>query len=198
MTDDTPGFDLRARRAERAAARAAKREGKWAGMTQLPLRFGDYTVMLGPEFPLDVLSPLQEMDVDMGLVLRQAIQIATAQNAREQLDDFAFLVNIIAGNPNLPTELILAVKKIGRELLGEKGYDALLDERPSPWDIGELVKELMSWYGVGPGESRRSSTPSTGGETSNPISNGSTTSTPEEPGVAPVIPVSSGSGASQP
>jgi hypothetical protein len=192
------GFNLRARRAERAATRAAWREGKWAGLERLPLELGDHTVLLGPEFPLDVLAPLQEMDIDMGLVLRQALQIATAQDARAQLDDVSFLVNLIASNPKLPTELITAIKKITQELLGAEGYAALVAERPSPWDLGELVKELMGWYGIGLGESRRSSTPSTGGETSKPISNGSTDSTFEESGDVRVIPVSSESAASQP
>jgi hypothetical protein len=190
-------FDLDAARIERARLRAARREGR--GDTQ-PIRFGGRIIAtLEAEFPLDTLEPFADVDLDLALLVRQAIDMAQAENTDQQLSTLDMIVSVLAANPNLPREVLEAIKEAGRRLLGESGYAALVQGRPTPWDIGALVKNLFSWYGVSLGESSPSSTPSAGGRTLKPISDViAGGSTPAATGDGPATPNSEVSATSSP
>lgn len=170
-------FDIYDSRADRARQRAARREGR--GDT-LAIRFkGADVATLEAEFPLDVLEPLQRVNVDVTLLVRQAMDLAKAEGSDEQMAMLGFIVDVLAANPELPKELVGAVKEMARRLFGQQGYEALVTQRPTPWDIGALIGRLMGWYGVNLGESSGSSTPVPAGATSNTISNSTSESTPE-------------------
>lgn len=183
----TPGIlDLDVARAERAKARAAQREG--AGEA-LAVRIGGQVIAeLPSEFPLSVLGPLTGLNVDIAYVIRAASQVAGGQGDQRQAG-FQLLVDVLAANPHLPAEIITAVKEMGRRLLGQDGYDALVATGVTWWDARDLVKGVLGWYGMSLGESLPSA-PSSGsdGGTSNPTSNGTTTSTPVPSGPPPVAP----------
>lgn len=183
-------FDLSARRSERQAMRAARREGRGDTLT---IRDGGVQIaVLGPEFPLDVLEPLEAVNLDIALLLQQAAQLTMSQDQTEQAAAMEMTANILAANPRLFTELINAIKEMGRRLLGAAGYDAFIATRPTPWDVYDLGKRLYDWYGVNLGESLRSSEPATDGGTSQQISSTTTRSMPEESGNPPASPDSSG------
>jgi hypothetical protein len=172
----TPGvLDLDAAREQRARLRASRQEGR--GDT-LPIRFGGKQIAeLGAEFPLDVLEPLQHVNLDLALLIRQAIDLTAAENQDAQMATLDTIVSVLASNPDLPREVIDAVKEMGRRLLTEEGYAQFIAQRPTPWDMGALVSHLLSWYGVNLGDFSSPSTPSTGGATSKPISDITTNST---------------------
>lgn len=187
ITADT--IDLGARRRARAAARAAKREAR--GET-LEVRDGEQLIaVLGPEFPLDTIEPLVDVNLDIALVVEQVVRVASADSAQQQMASLDLIAQILAANPNLFRELIGAVKEMGRRLFGEQGYAAFVATRPTPWDVVDLCKDLMGWYGVSLGESSPASTSSSDGEISRPTSSSITSSTPEPSGDAPPTPVSS-------
>lgn len=176
--------DLDDRRRERARARAAQREG--AG-EELPIVFGGATIAVLPgEFALDVLAPLAEVNVDLAMLVRQALQMLGGED--DDGDTLALIVDVLAANPHLPAEVITAVQEMGRRLLGESGYAAFLAQRPSPWDVGALVGDVMSWYGVSLGELSPSPTSSSSGVTSNTTSSPTSVSTPAVSGDAPAKP----------
>lgn len=181
MTEPTPARgDLDAKRIQRAQARAIAREGKG---DKLPIIFGGRVIaQLDAEFPLDNLEPLQDVNVDVALLIQQAVANANATGAPGQAN-LELVVNVLAANPDLPKELIGAVKEIGRRLLGPVGYDDFCTQRPTPWDITALIGDLFSWYGMTLGEALRSSTSSApDGRTSNTTSNITSDSTPEVSG----------------
>jgi hypothetical protein len=176
MTTAPDTVDLRQRRIDRAKARVAKREGRGERLT---IRDGDSVIaVLEAEFPLDVLEPLVDVNLDIALVIEQAITMATADDQAQQIAAIDLIVKILAGNPDLFRELIDAIKEMVRRLFGQDGYTAFVATRPSVWDISDLVKALMAWYGVSLGEASPPSTASNGGGTSRPTSNGTSASTP--------------------
>lgn len=186
-------FDLSAARADRARARAARREGR--GDT-LKIVFDEEEIAeIGAEFPLDVLAPLQDVNVDLALLVRQAIDLMQASDSEAQVAVLGFIMDVLAANPTLPADLLTAVGEMGKRLFGQDGYTTLLALRPSPWDIAALATNLLAWYGVSLGESSGSSTPSTDGGTSNTISSATSDSMPVTSGETPPIPGSSESAA---
>jgi hypothetical protein len=187
---DTPEvFDLADARVQRAKTRAAAREGKG---DLLDLRFGGESIaVLGAELPLDVLAPLKEINLDIALLVRQAMEAANAETAQAHV--IALGLDILAANPSLPAEMIDAVQEMGRRLFGEEGYQAFVGCRPSREDVTALFRYLMNWYGVSLGEFSGSSTESTDGETSNPTSSTTTEPTPAASGGPHQIPGSSAS-----
>ncbi len=191
----TQTVDFSKRRTERRDA--ARREGRG---DRLVLKFGPDSgpVELGPEFPLDVLEPLQDIDVDLALLIREAIKMSSAAESDEGMwDVVSSIVEILVVSPNLPKSSIAAAKEMARRLLGEDGYAALVAFRPSLWDVSDLVSTLTDWYGLSAGESSRSTTQQVapGGPTSNSISGTTSGSTPGISGATPVIPGSSESAA---
>ncbi|HEY1668510.1 MAG TPA: hypothetical protein VGG54_22695 [Trebonia sp.] len=191
MTTPNGSLDLDAARADRARARAARQEGR--GET-LPIVIEGATITeLPSEFPLTVLEPLTGVDVDLALIIRSVIQAAKANARDQQLAAAELLVNVLAANPQLFAQIIEAAKEMGRRLLGADGYAALVAWGPSWWDVADLAKGLMAWYGMSLGESSPSTRPSAegSGETSAPISSPVTGSTPADAGNALASPVSS-------
>ena len=187
ITADT--IDLGARRRARAAARAAKREAR--GET-LEIRDGETLIaVLAPEFPLDTIEPLVDVNLDIALVVEQVVRVASAESATQQMASLDLIAQVLAANPNLFRELIGAIKEMGRRLFGPEGYQAFVATRPTAWDVADLAKELMGWYGVSLGESSPASTSSSDGEMPRPTSSSITNSMSEESGSAPVTPVSS-------
>lgn len=154
------------------AHRSARRETT----TGLPLRLGGQTYVLAPEVPLDVFEPLLAVDVDMALLVRQAMSIANgSNNAQQQRDATALIVDLLVANPNLPRDVISAIVKVAQRMLGEEAYAALVAFRPSKEDAGVLAKALFAHYGVSLGEASAPSEQSEGaGTTSKQTSSGGT------------------------
>ncbi|MEW9530757.1 hypothetical protein [Microbispora sp. NPDC049125] len=146
---------------------------------------------ISAEFPLDLLEPLQALNVDFALLVRQAFELINATEDNGNVATLSMLVDVLVLNPHLPSELLAAVKEMGKRLLSEDGYALLMAQRPSPWDIGALVSDLFAWYGVSLGESSPSSESSTNGAISNTTSETASASTPEVSGDTPPIPASS-------
>lgn len=191
----TEVVDLADRRAQRTRARAARREGRGDTLT---LRLGGTEIAtLGPEFPLDVLEPLQHVNVDLPFLIRQAIEMVnTAENKDAgQAAVLTYVVEILAVHPNLPAEVVAMAKEMGRRLLGDQGYEAFVETRPSPWDVAALVSVLADWYGLSLGESPRPTDSSNGGPTSNTTSSTTSESTPGDSGRPPATAASSESAA---
>ncbi|GAA2411799.1 hypothetical protein GCM10010404_82150 [Nonomuraea africana] len=177
-------LDLDAARAERGAAAA----------DYFPLKFRKKVIcQLPTELPLDVLEPLTNVAVDLGLIFRTAIDAAKAQSpeaATMSVLDMA--VDQFITNKHLPDQLMVAAKDMAKRLLGDDGFTAFLAARPSIHDVVALIKGLMRIYRLRLGESSPSSDSSSGGTTSTPISPITTPgSTPEALGAAPAIPASS-------
>jgi hypothetical protein len=174
-------FDLGEKRRERAEARAAQQEGK-----QTTLEIGlDGVVFaeLPAEWPLDVLSPLRQIDETIALLIRQALSLVQSNDRDNQMAATQLVVDLIASNPNLPTTVLDVIHEIGRNLLGDDGYGKLLAARPSKEDAAALAKAIFEFYGVGLGESLPSNDSSTSdGGTLKQISSDTSTSTPEDSG----------------
>lgn len=169
-TDDEFEFDL-------DKARTARREIK-----RIPaIRIGGERLELPVELPVDVLAPLTELDVDVSLLVRMAID--ARKKARADGDDgieaiLDSVIDIFIANPKLPQDLVEAVKTMARRLFGEPGYNHLAANRLTLPDLGELAKFIGRQYGVGLGEALPSSDSSEGtGTTSNQTSSGSTAKT---------------------
>lgn len=174
--------------------RLARREGR---AENLPVRFrGKVIAVLPPEFGLDVLEPLLGINLDLALLVRQAIDVMQAEGGDQQAAAFGMIVDILASNPDLPREVLTALGKAGRRLLGDDGYDKFMAASPSPWDVAALVRGIADWYGIGLGESSPSDDSLDGGATSNTTSSAISGSTPAEPGAPTVNPDSSASAAS--
>lgn len=189
-------LDLDEERIERARVRAARRAGR--GDRLLIRSKGVDIAVVEAEFPLDVLAPFVDVNVDLALLVRQAIDLAQAEGATQQLGTLDMIVSVLAANPQLPQEVIDAAREAARRLLGEAGYETLLAQRPTPWDIAALIRRLLGWYGVSLGESSSPSTDSGGGATSKPTSPVTTAASMSTgPGFGPGTPGSSEFGASQ-
>lgn len=175
-------------------ARAAR-----AGATgeDFPLRFRRRQIcMLPAELPLDALEPLLNVQVDLPLILRTALDAVKAgeDGTKAFLAVLDMVVDLVVMNKDLPAELLAAVKAVGRRVMGDDGYEAFVQARPSINDVIALIKGLGGKWGVGLGESSPSSTGSPSSTTSTPTSAAtSTDSTSTESGVNPAIPASSAS-----
>ncbi len=160
------------------AARTGRREG---GKKVPSLRISGTRYELPVELPVDVLAPLTEVNMDVSLLIRQVLDarneaVENGAAANEAILDA--VVNMLIANPNLPTELVDAVKTMASRLLGDEGYAALVAYRPTVGDLGAIAKHLGRQYGVGLGEASPSSDSSEGtGTTSNPTSPASTPAT---------------------
>lgn len=176
-------IDLNAAR----AARAAKRE---AGGKPVTVVDGDRVYELPAELPGDVLTPLLDGDLDLAWLLRSAFdayRTATDTQQQQKLGDL--LVAELVANPNLPVDVLKAIRAALQRLFGDEQWGQFWADHPSLPDLVELIKGLVREYGVGLGEASSSSTPSSpGGATSKPTSSGSTVSTPVVAGVTPITP----------
>jgi hypothetical protein len=174
MSTDLDFLDLDADRQSRAAAREGRGQG-------LPVRVGGETIAVLPaELPLDVLSPLREIDEDLALMLRSVMQATqgTGQTATEATN---LVIDLLVANPHLPTKVLDTAVQISKNLLTDAGYERFMAARPSREDIAFVAKGVFRFYGLSLGEASASSDSSgDGGGTSKPTSPTTTPdSTPE-------------------
>lgn len=173
--DDDLGFDLNL-----DSLRSARRE---AAPRTPGLRISGERIPLPPELPLDVLEPLTRIDMDISVLIRQVLDARRAGGEQANETMLGAIIDMIVVNPQLPQDLIEAVKEMGRRLLGPAGYELLVGFRPTIADIGVIARYVMTQYGVGLGEASPSSDSSEGtGTTSKPTSKRTTTSTSGGPG----------------
>ncbi len=175
--------------------RAIRRE---AGRKPTPLRIGGTEVATLPaELPLDVFAPVKRLNLDFALLFRQALDMTKADSdAQSQRAATDLIVDLLVGNPNLPTDLLAAIHDMGVALMGEEGLAGFLAARPSSDDVGALVKGLFRLYGLSLGEASASlASQESDGTTSTPTSSASTGSTPEASTSSPESPDSSESAA---
>lgn len=162
--------------------RAAEREGR--GDT-LPIKVGGQVVAtLPPELPIDVLTPLRDIDEDIALLLSTVMRTATAEGRTQQQalwETTGIVVDMLVSNPRLPVTVLDVIQKIAARLLTEEGFAALMAARPSREDLGFLAKHIFLFYGVSLGEASRppDSSPN-GGPTSSTTSSSTSGSTPED------------------
>lgn len=182
-------LNLNGKRDQRAEMFAARRAEQGKGdATELPIIWGEddkVIATLGPEFPLDVFAPLLAMDVDLAALIMQVMQAIEQAEDNAQLGEV--VISALFSNPTLPQELLAAARQVGCNLLGDDGFQAWLDGRPSGPDYVALGSGLMEWYGLDLGKLWGSSPSSTDGGTSEQTS-GTTTPAPilEESGDSPV------------
>lgn len=185
MTETFTGLDLDQER----QSRAGQREGSGK---PLPIWFGGKKIAELPvELPLNVIAPLRQIDDTIALVIRQAMSLATNNDAAAKWQASELVIDMLASSPDLPVKLLQVVEEISKNLLTEEGLAAFLDARPSFQDIAALAKGVLRHYGISLGESSASSDSSTdGGGTSNTTSSDTSDSTPEASSPPPEIPAS--------
>ncbi len=175
--DLSHGLDLAADRNRRAAMREGKGQ-------DLPITFGDEHITTLPvELPVDVFAPLRELDGDVTLLLREAMNAYQAEDQGRA----ALVIDLIASNPRLPLTALDTFRQIAENLLTKDGFARLQEHRPSGQDYAFLVKGVLRFYGLSLGEalpSSESSTDSPGG-TSPGTSSTTSDSTPVESGQTP-------------
>lgn len=201
MTDPTPVVAPDSDVIDLNASRAARREGKAKNVT---VRFGEAVLTLPPEFPLDCLSPLREVNLDLGMVV-------ASPNPEQMLRD------LVTARPQVAIEAMDAAKAVLEELLcscepedirdeatykllhrqhdvDACGWALFVAERPSGQDIIALGRGLLAAYGLSLGEALTSSdSAGSGGATSKQTSSGTTSSTRVKRGTRPVKAVASAS-----
>lgn len=195
--------DLGARRRRRMEARQAEKEARGE---KLPLFFVEGRVFaeLPAEFPVRVLLPLRELDVDVPLVLRQLLKLAQMADGADdgtgeaiaRMGTIDLLIDLLVANPSLLGQVFGTVEKMARRLFGDDGYQVFLEDVQSLDDIKDTVAAVFEWYGPALGKLLSSSVSSTDGTTSKETSSTTTTSTPESSSQTPASPDGSGSDAS--
>lgn len=172
-----------------AELRAAQHEGK---RQPLPIRWRGETIATLPvELPFDVIAPIHQIDNDLTLLLRQAMQVvrSNGRSGDERWDAAEIIIDVLAGNPQLPSRFVKVIKDMATALLGEDGLELFLAGKPSiTGDMAALAKGILRHYGVSLGESSPSSASSEsqdGGGTSNTTSSTSSESTPEDSSQSP-------------
>ncbi|MGW2223334.1 hypothetical protein ACWCSD_50790 [Nonomuraea sp. NPDC001684] len=159
-------IDLDIDRAQRLETIAAERNA--AVSDTFPLRFrGGIVCELPSELPLDVLEPLTHVAVDLGLIVRTALDAARASDpnaANMALLDM--VIDQLVINKKLPDQVMAAVHQMAVRLFGEQGFADFFALRPALPDMVALFKGLAREYGLRLGESSPSSGSSSGGTTS--------------------------------
>lgn len=178
-------------------ARAAQREER---VRDVHITFGGERFPIPPELPVDVLTPLKTLDLNLGLLMS-----AADDKAREDL-----LRSMVIARPYLVAEGVEAVAECLARLIGQtptpptvedgpagpSAWSRFVSHRPSPHDYLRLGRGLLAVYGLTLGELFGSfGSSETDGETQKQTSNGSTDSTVEEPSPSPAVPASSAPGA---
>lgn len=150
--------------------RAAKREAR----QQAPgVTIGGRRLDLPIELPADVLEPLTTLNMDVSVLIRQALDARDTGGGDEasNLKLMGAVVDMIVVNPSLPRDLVEAVKEMGRRLFGGEGYTYLVAQRLTLPELGLIAKYVLGQYGVSLGESFGSSSSSAeAGTTSKPTS----------------------------
>ncbi|MFC4014701.1 hypothetical protein ACFOY2_46275 [Nonomuraea purpurea] len=182
-------IDLDIDRDERLAVIAAERGAAVADT--FPLKFrGRVVCELPTELPLDVLEPLTHVAVDLGLIVRTALDAARSKDPdAANMALFDMVIDQLIINKQLPDQVLKAVHKMAVRLLTEQGFADFFALRPSLPDMVALVKGLLRAYGLRLGESSPSSGSSSDGTTSTtPLPTTTPDSTREEPGSDPGSP----------
>lgn len=181
-------LNLDEKRAERAAARAARREG--ADPNGVPVVFDRKDYLLPAELPATVLDPLIEGDLDLVGLIKVAYDASRDQRRTEESRDRmeSMVWEALAAHPDLPVSVVRAIRDSLALLFGPEQWAQFQASGPSLPDMGALIVGLVREYGVGLGEALRSASSSaTGGTTSSPTSAGSGISTPVTSGPTPVL-----------
>lgn len=183
MSDDlSMSLDLDAARKQRAAEREGKKR-------DLPIRLGGQDIATLPvELPVDVLAPLRNLDGDLTLLLREAMATTKrGDDATARWDATELVVDILASNPRLPVTALDTFGQVAKNLLGEDGFAALMEQRPTGQDVAFLVKGVFRFYGLTLGEASPSSDSSTddSGRTSSGTSSTTSDSTSVDSGTTP-------------
>ena len=173
------------------AAAAARREGSFPD--GIPVTYGGTVFTLPAELPAEALDPLLGLDVDMASIMAAAAKVqATASEAEARAAGGGVLIDALLANPNLPLDVVKAIKASLAVLFGPEQWEAFLAKKPSIPVYAGLVKGLWRAYGVSLGEAFASPASSAAaGETLNSTSSAPTDSTPAAPGQPPVAPASS-------
>ena len=179
MSDDLI-LDLDSARQQRAAQREGKKQ-------PLPIRVGGETIATLPvELPVDVLAPLRNLDGDLTLLMREAVNAQrNGSTAESKMDVTELVIDLLANNPRLPVNALDTFAEVAKGLLGDDGYATLIAQRLSGQDIAFLVKGVFRFYGLTLGEASPSSDSPTGvsGGTSSGTSSITSDSTPEGSGL---------------
>jgi hypothetical protein len=162
------------------SARGARNEEK-----PKTIRLGGKVIDLPKQLPMEVLEPLLDVDADLSMLLRSAL------DARQASDDAmavaSAVIDMVVVNPRLPQQLIAAVKEMAKRLVGES-YAVLVEAKLTLPEAASIAKFVFKVYGVSLGEASPSSDSAAGegsGETSNQTSAASADSAQPESGSAP-------------
>lgn len=155
---------------------AAKREARYPD--GLPVVLGGQTFMLPAELPAEVLDPLLSDRIDLAGIIAEFLGGKT--------DDQSFgdaLVDLLSNRPDLPSDLIGAVKDVFAVAFGADQYAAFVGKSPSLQDYGRILKYALPLYGNTLGEAFASAASSeSDGQTPKPTSDSSAASTPATAG----------------
>lgn len=187
-------LDLDKAQKDRAARRAAVAERE-VNPEGEPIIFGGRTIAhLPAELPWGAIKPLEKINDEIALILRQALQM---QQGGRTLDGIQLVLDLLASSPNLPVTLIEVIKGVSTALLSEEGLAKFLAANPSLPDIGALAQGIFEHYGTNLGESSRSvDSSASDGPRSEPTSSGTSTSTPAASSEPLALPASSESSTS--
>lgn len=145
----------------------------------IPVLLHGEQFLFPPEIPADCLDPLFSAELDLMGVLRDVLNAEGITTTGE-------VIELLFRRPQLPARFYSAIKDIYKELLGEDAYKEFTKTRPYIGDYVRLTKALAAVYGVDLGKLFKSADSSeSDGQTSNPTSPATTSSTPEESGSAP-------------
>jgi hypothetical protein len=182
VDDDEDIFDLAKQRTVRREATGAK---------PIRLKFAETVHTLPDELPLDVFGPLEDINVDVALLIRLALDAREGREGATK-DATNIVIDMLVTNPALPREVLAAIREMAIRLLGQACYDDLIASRPSREDLGGIATFLFERYGVNlPEASEPSGSSDDDGTTPRPTSPESTDGTSEVSGPTPETPASS-------
>lgn len=163
------------------SARGARNEEK-----PKTIRVGGKVIDLPKQLPMEVLEPLLDVDADVSMLLRSAL------DARQASDDAlavaSAVIDMVVVNPRLPQQLVGSIKQMVKRLVGEEGYAVLVEAKLTLPEAAAIAKFAFKVYGVSLGEASPSSDSAAGegsGETSNQTSAASADSAQPGSGSAP-------------
>lgn len=149
------------------------------------LTYKQQTFLLPGELPGTTIAPLLKLGV-----LEQLTELLAADDTAPGEDGFidAFIATLRA-RPQLPGELLTALKDAFADLLGDDQAEKFWALRPSVNALFVIAREVIAEYGTELADFFGSAiSSSTGGSGSKPTSSSTTDSTPEASGDTPAIP----------
>lgn len=158
---------------------AARRETQYPD--GIPVVLGGERFVLPAELPVEALDPLLSEEMDLAGVLQQVL--ADKPDGADEESIGELVINVLVNRPNLPIQLVQAIKDVFAALFGPEQYERFLAQRPSVPDYLRLAKHLLPLLGVSLGEALGSPDSSeSAGETSKPTSPSTAASTPGKSG----------------